>query len=91
MVKLETEIQATQLTQLLQVHFSGSMMMVGSVLTLEFHLTVKLTTQLLTKVETVKVPDRDSTSSTQSILLTLRRSAYLSEVRESAEATCSAS
>ena len=66
-------------------------MMVGSVLTLESHLTVKLTTLVLTKVVMAKVPDRDSTSTTQSTLLTLRKSVYLSEVRESVEATCSAS
>ena len=66
-------------------------MMVGSVLTLESHLTVKLTTQVLTKVVMAKVQDRVSTSTTQSTLLTLRKSVYLSEVRESVEATCSAS
>ena len=66
-------------------------MMVGSVLTLESHLTVRLTTLVLTKVVMAKVPDRDSTSTTQFTLLTLRKSVYLSEVRESVEATCSAS
>ena len=66
-------------------------MMVGSVLTLESHLTVRPTTLVLTKVVMAKVPDRDSTSTMQSTLLTLRKSVYLSEVRESVEATCSAS
>jgi hypothetical protein len=90
-VKLAIRIHQTQQIQLLEGLSSGSLMMVGSVLTLESHLTVKLTTQELMKVETKKVPVKDSTSSTPSTLLTLRKSVYLSEVRESVEATCSAS